>query len=771
MARTSKPVLPLGLALALGAAALLLPASPAGGQAPKKGPADPEDRDRPIFSHLITLPTSESLEEKLAGATVYLKGEDSKRATVLLQWILDQPEDAFVPVRRKDPEGKRVFGWVSARQEANRLLGTLPEKGLDAYTREVEPKANDLLKAALASGDLLAIAHVADHYRHTPSGRRAIEMIGSHYLDNGHYPTAARFFRRLLDRPSAAPVTEMTLIRATLAFRRAGDETNAARAWKLLKERAGREVAIGGKFISLTVLDKKLSAVRSGGWGSSAAPSWQVFRGAPGRTATAVGKATRLASGWRQPTVESRFVSDWLDEAQDKLKTRGESILPAAVPLAVGGKIIYRSHRGIEVLDRATGRVAWASMPLRGSLEELAEDAPTRAHVDFWVRTLQQSFPYTLIENGTVGALSADERQVYAVEDLALPVVPINWPNFYLKQGEGLEFDHADELTEAVYQSRLVAFDLQSGKALWTAGRKDDKQAGALKGVHFLGAPLPLGGKLYAVVEKEQALTLACLDAANGRLLWFQTLATPKRNLLLDGARRTWGAHPAHSEGVLVCPTNAGAVVAVDLASRGLLWAHSYRDEPPQPMPVMGKGKFRPWNMPQPAPRFGLESKWKFAAPIIAQGKVLLAAPDGSTLDCLDLWTGALLWRTERADEDLYVAGVFKDQVVVVGKSYVGAFQLQTGSVLWSVLTPEPSGLGVAAGDIYYLPVRAAPETGRPAILAIQLDNKGALGSSLAMPGGDIPGNLLLSQGSLVSQTVTQLAVYPCDGPAPANRK
>src|SRR5262249_18459982 len=163
-----------------------------------------------------------------------------------------------------------------------------------------------------------------------------------------------------------------------------------------------------------------------------------------------------------------------------------------------------------------------------------------------------------------------DERLVYAVEDLAIPPVPANWQTFYHKSGAGLALDHAEQLTEAIYHSRLIAFELESGKAIWTAGLKDDRRPGALKGVHFLG--LPLGGKLYGLVEKQQSLILVCLDPADGRQLWAQTLATPKRNLLLDGARRTWGAQPAHAEGVLVCPTNAGAVVAVDLASRGLLW-------------------------------------------------------------------------------------------------------------------------------------------------------------------------------------------------------
>ena len=33
----------------------------------------------------------------------------------------------------------------------------------------------------------------------------------------------------------------------------------------------------------------------------------------------------------------------------------------------------------------------------------------------------------------------------------------------------------------------------------------------------------------------------------------------------------------AYGGGILVCPTNAGAVLAIDLLTHSLVWAHSYR--------------------------------------------------------------------------------------------------------------------------------------------------------------------------------------------------
>ena len=43
-------------------------------------------------------------------------------------------------------------------------------------------------------------------------------------------------------------------------------------------------------------------------------------------------------------------------------------------------------------------------------------------------------------------------------------------------------------------------------------------------------------------------------------------------------ARRTQATHLAFGEGILVIPTNAGAVFGVDLLSNSLVWAYPYRE-------------------------------------------------------------------------------------------------------------------------------------------------------------------------------------------------
>jgi outer membrane protein assembly factor BamB len=749
MSRTSGLALLACVALVIGS--LFVPAHTASGDDPRAGPgADEPDKRRPRFSALIQLPSSDELEGKLDIAPTYLKAGDWATAAQVLQWVLDHPADAFVPVRFQGPGGKAMFEWASARSQADRLLATLPAKGREFYEVRYGPKAAELLTAARKARDREQLARVVARYRHTNAGRQAAELLGTYHLDRGHHHLAARYFRGLLARPDGDKLPALSLLKAYLALRRAGDEGAADAAWKRLAARAPDGLRFDGRVIPLARLKAELARVPSG----HAQPGAAVVRG----------EVAGVARGWDHPTVGDGPAAEWLEGALARLATNGQPALPAASPLLVAGTLVYRSHRGVHAVEAATGRPLWDS-PLRGSLEELADDPARLAHASGWASALVQGFPHALLENSTVGTLSADGRQVYAVEDLEIPVAPRNYGAFFSKSGAGLRFSFADDLTDAVYHSRLLAFDLESGLAVWEAGGRGAGKDRPLRDAHFLGPPLPLGGKLYALIEKEQALRLVCLDPADGRLCWSQTLAMPQRNVLLDGGRRTWAAHLAYADGVLVCPTNAGAVIGVDLATRNLLWAHSYREAPPpEPLPP-GRGRFRrPW-MATIQMQLDLAVKWKHCAPVIARdplfnwGRVLLTAPDGATLDCLDLYTRALLWRVNRDEADLYLAGVFGESVLVVGRHQCTAYWLIGGKVRWRADTGEPCGLGVAAGNVYYLPVKKDARTGGPAVLGIDLE-KGIVVSRTPLPGGELPGNLLLSGDRLISQTATRIAAY-----------
>src|SRR5262249_37718362 len=206
-------------------------------------------------------------------------------------------------------------------------------------------------------------------------------------------------------------------------------------------------------------------------------------------------------------------------------------------------------------------------------------------------------------------------------------------------------------LKKKAERSRLVAIDVESGKIAWEAG---DSGSSESQGPHgpkelldhaFLGPPLPLAGKLYVLAEKAKALKLMCLDAAKGELIWSQTLANVQNELLAEVQRRVQAVHLAYGEGILVCPTNAGAILGVDLLSHSLVWAYPYREKSPD----------QPANpaFPMRGRRFAIQQMgggmdglpkttdyWKYSSPIIQDGKVVFTAWDGSSIHCLNLHDG-----------------------------------------------------------------------------------------------------------------------------------
>ena len=296
-----------------------------------------------------------------------------------------------------------------------------------------------------------------------------------------------------------------------------------------------------------------------------------------------------------------------------------------------------------------------------------------------------------LTQNSALGTLSSDGRNVYAVEDLPLPPPP----QMIAEQQSG-QPRHFGPLRNLVLHNRLRALDLMTGAVVWQVGGRPNEAAAALADVYFLGPPLPLGGSLLVLGEHQADLRLFCLSADRGALLWTQTLATSRTGLLLDLPRRMHAVHLAYRDGVLVCPTNGGAILGVDPLSRSLLWAHAYRERPAETEEAE-PGSF-------PADTF--TKGFTYTAPILVGERVIYAGPDADSIRCLNLRDGTLLWKIARREDDRYIGGVSDGKVLIVGQSQCRAVSLAKGETIWQRATPEPSGLGTFSGNDFYLPLR-----------------------------------------------------------------
>jgi hypothetical protein len=528
----------------------------------------------------------------LAAAGELIEQQKWVEAVQALQAILDASEDSLVSVTRAGPDGKPMARMVSSRLEAQRLLAALPEAGRAEYQNRVGDDAAQRLAQAKQLADPQLLADVARRYFYSTSGPEAVTLLATHHLNRDEPLLAALWFARLFERVPAEQASPSTLYRAALAFTRAGDKEKGEALWKQATGKLQKDggLKINQQFVPLKQLREELD--KAGKAAATNVVNWPICRGDAARTGAATGGAPFLEPIWTSSTLPIKAdVKNW---TEDNIKTavnwhdqRGQPILHAFFLIVVNGKAIYRNYDGVYALNlQREGKLAWYSYT-DGGLMALLTDPNKKAYIDQWNQQFyRQHGPFgTLFENSMTGTLSSDGKRVLVVDDLALPPHPYLLRNFAFGGGQPT----FGSLTDMVSRNSLKAYLVDSGKLIWELGGRFDKddpakgtKASELAGSYFLAPPLPLDGKLYVLVDKQSELRLACLEAldtadrpAQPKVLWTQTLALTKEKMLFDFRRRIHAAHLAHGNGVLVCPTNTGAIIGVDLLTRNLLWAYS----------------------------------------------------------------------------------------------------------------------------------------------------------------------------------------------------
>ena len=86
-----------------------------------------------------------------------------------------------------------------------------------------------------------------------------------------------------------------------------------------------------------------------------------------------------------------------------------------------------------------------------------------------------------------------------------------------------------------------------------------------------------------------------------------------------------------------------------------------------------------------------------------------------------------MLWKAKRGD-DLYVAGIAGDKVLVVGVGAIHALALKDGKEVWRLAIGVPSGFGVLNGAAYLVPLTAGPHQSSRKSLSLRWTRVGCWG-------------------------------------------
>jgi outer membrane protein assembly factor BamB len=729
---------------------------------PEKGDAQKADQ---------FLPLDYSRRGKLDRAEKLLAQHQFDDALPLLaQFLSDDSEDAFLA----------STGGISLKQRVGQLLSAMPAEGRRAWETLFGADARRLVSEATQAGTPDKLADALRRFPYTDASADAALLLARVEFDRSRPLAAAELYRQARSYAPARHDAAATL-GLVLSLARAGRLEQAASALSEWRSRSkASTLVVAGKELALpsTRADFASWLERNFAQTPLVAPKsedWALHRGDAARNELGDGSAPLLRRRWAVASFDDPAEEARVALASRAHLARGAAILPTATPLAISytdaaGRaacvVLARTPHELLAVDFDTGRVLWQA-PSSPQIEGASADDDDEADDDTNIRLRRAAMfrtgPMPLIvqrlwDDAPYGQLSADRRAVYALEDLGPSGTGrVVGSRFSAPISSSMHND------EARLSNQLVARSLaESGKPLWSVGGADSPAEPRLAGAFFLGAPLADGDMLYIIAEIKNEIRLVALDSLTGRMAWQQQLVPAARNITLDFTRRNLGAAVSFADGLLICPTAAGAVVAVDPKRRAIVWGYFYAKPPDE--------QITPFAFSSNRDRDDSDlDTWADTSVTIAGDNVLVTPADdddGRTVYCLDLSTGALRWRRNLARrENLFVAGVLDRRVLVVGADRVQALNLTDGTPQWvsadfgMATTGQrsiPSGRGYASASSYFLPV-----TGRELIEISLADGKFLhRASTAARP----LGNLIAFRGELVSFGVFGLeALYETD--------
>ncbi len=634
---------------------------------------------------------------------------------------------------------QRVFR-SSIRGDALRLLGELPESGRKSLEIRYGVTAKQQLQEAIKARNFEAIAEVARLYFHTEAGYDATLIMAEERLARGFPLAAAVMLNRL---------TEFSHSRKRYGARLFGTLANC---WLHAQRPASavEQLQVAAKHFpgeKIQLLSREIELREDTDWekvivgdgdqqirtDKRLQNAWTMTGGSPDRNASASIGMPITTVKWAYRLHGNENDEQAILQSAERARARGSVLLPRIEARTTNDLVLVKSPSDmLMAIDFESGTLRWPFyfhsapfdvMPHRGfETTEGSTEAPRELLARIWGRS-------------SFGQFACDQNNFYFVTSANQPTLSSRNMFTVLPRNLAETWNHLEGVSIG-----------QEGALIWRiGGAKSDEPS--LANAYFLGPPTPYAGQLYALAEVNGETRLVVLNPQNGRLLWSQQLIHSPTNLISnDQQLQSQAISPAIGDGVIVCATGHGAVVAVDMTSRNLLWAHHYA-------PQRATSQF---GFSTDSYAFDvLEERWCEPNTIMYRGLVILATPEDNELHCLDAVSGNLLWKKLRG-KGRYVAGVFNDRVVVLGNNAVSRYFLSDGSPGWSSDTTLPSGEFIAGKPIRQDGVILVPTTAKR-VLKIDLES----GKIIATASVDRPlGNLFSYKNQLISVSATEVSAY-----------
>lgn len=578
----------------------------------------------------------------------------------IVQLVLDLESDSF-----SDKLSSIRLSVESQLKEAN-------DEVRRRYESVSANDANDLLEQATTEMSPTKLRQVCRRFFLTPAGYAASERLIALWLDAGEYGLAARLAEQVLSEPTHRG-------RITPRFRNLVARAKAIGHGELQSPKPEANNDEVATFRQQLLKHRRSLFPGEQNWSSIGGnlPQNRVVAGStPVPVATWTTNFFSNTSNWST----REFLRDW----EGTRKDLDQPLSVASFPLLLDDQIIFRDAVGLRSVNVASGATNWLRPcnfnPLASSSRS---EMMGRGRLG-WSPS-RPGGQNSLGENSLMGATSSAAGLVFLVDSNSV---------------EAYEEYQDSGVYVRQFLNRLIAVSTVGANAGRTAWVHDGKLPERLRkpngSTHFsfLGPPLAGPTEIVCLTELDDEILLSGFETHTGALQWMQPLCVVERYEQYDVERHETACIPARAEGIVVCPTETGLMVAVDQVRLNLAWA-TYVDDPPDLKRQQVRGNVRPT----------LLSYLGYAShAMISDRRVVYLPPRSSLLHCLDLMTGKILWSIPRGDAE-FIGAVANQQIIVVGKQSCRAISLQDGSSIWSTTTGMPAGRGIAIGDRYILPL------------------------------------------------------------------
>ncbi len=710
-----------------------------------EAPEQPTEASNDLHSlyYSAHLPIDRRLAQDLDQANRLFSAGRYSEGLPLVDRVLEADEDTFELTHRRPSTSVAT----SLKLTARRMLASLPPAGVAALELDQGVRARRALDAALQTGSIRKIAAVAERYPVTQAAAEAMLIFAQAEIDAGRFDAAAALYAELKQWPKAKTrYGPLLAIRLVECYHASGNRTLYNTAVTDLKQLSApserNEIA---RLIGTNNLESWISqfsklqspATRHNG-------GWLI----EGRDATrnpicSDGGIPHVWPAWEARTIKEIHVASRLRERIDWQQRHGTSWGLVASPIAVGNCVVVRTPTSLVAIDWRSGRRVWETRP------EAMEDDGDSLNVAYQISNPGSAVALNAIDqrvwmDAVYGALSSDGHRVFAIRDLQAVRMRGN-RRFGIRAFGRLGVEPNDPT------NILAAYDLRTeGKLLWQVGGSTGPE---MKDCFFLGAPLAVGNSLFLLAELANSIHLLQLDPTDGSLEWKQPLVNLERGVGFDAGRRLAGATPSYGQGLVLCPTGAGSVVAVDPVARSLAWTFRFEVDP-----KVATRKNSGFPNASSAYSPTIASRWHRNRAIVAGGSVLVTASECEHLYCLNSNTGEKRWSVDR-DNYQYLAGVAKNRVVMVGDRFVSLLDLASGETidgLSRIGMPNGAtvaGLAVLADDQLIVPLSGN------CVTIVDLAN-GKVQQTVAFREGHSIGNLAFHRGTLLSQSATTVTRF-----------